>query len=130
MGQRFHHRELSSCGDRGAACHPQPQHLGTGIAAGAELAGHADIDRAKPAPGAPGGFTVDDFTVDHAVGTATCPNGRTRTITRSGWAVFGRAYSGCRLRARCTRSRRGKSPQIGRHDARQRAARRAARDPD
>ena len=29
----------------------------------------------------PGGFTVDDFTVDHAARTATCPNGLTRPIS-------------------------------------------------
>ena len=37
-------------------------------------AGH--VDRVKPAPtrsAVPGGFTVDDFTVDHAQRTATCP---------------------------------------------------------
>lgn len=96
------------------------------------LAEHGHIDRVKPAPvprAIPDGFTVDDFTVDHAAGTATCPNGLTRTITRSGWAIFGAACAGCPLRARCTRSRTGKYLNIGPHDARQRAARRAARDP-
>ena len=52
----------------------------------AELAERGHTDRVKPAP-VPriiaGGFTVDDFTVDHAAGTATCPNGLTRTISRS-----------------------------------------------
>jgi IS5 family transposase len=99
----------------------------------AELAERGYSDRVKPAP-VPriiaGGFTVDDFTVDHAAGTATCPNGLTRTIARSGFAVFGAACAGCPLRARCTRSRKGKSLKVGPHDARQRAARRAARDPD
>lgn len=99
----------------------------------AEQAQRGHIDRVKPAP-VPrviaGGFTVDDFTVDHAAGTATRLNGLTRTITRSGWAVFGRACAGCPLWARCTRSRQGKSLKVGRYDARQRAARRAARDPD
>jgi hypothetical protein len=32
----------------------------------------------------PGGFTVDDFTVDHQDRTATCPNGLTRPISRNG----------------------------------------------
>ena len=97
-----------------------------------ELAEHGHIDRVKPAPvsrGNPGGFTVDDFTVDHAAGTATCPNGLTRKITRTGVATFGTACTGCPLRARCTRSRTGKSLKVGPHDARQRAARQAARDP-
>jgi hypothetical protein len=98
----------------------------------AQLAERGHIDRVKPAPVPrviPGGFTVDDFTVDHAAGTATCPNGVTRTITRSGFVVFGRACAGCPLRARCTRSRQGKNLKVTPHDARQRAARRAARDP-
>jgi IS5 family transposase len=99
----------------------------------AELAERGHTDRVKPAPVPriiPGGFTVDDFTVDHSAGTATCPNGLTRTIARSGFAVFGAACAGCPLRAQCTRSRRGKSLKVGPYDARQRAARRAARDPD
>ena len=79
----------------------------------AELAERGHVDRVKPAP-VPGrfagGFTVDDFTVDHAAGTATCPNGLTRTITRTGFATFGAACAGCPLRARCTRSRKGKNP--------------------
>jgi hypothetical protein len=99
----------------------------------AELAERGHADRVKPAPVPrviPGGFTVDDFTVDHAAGTATCPNGLTRTIAHSGFAVFGAACAGCPLRARCTRSRKGKSLKVGPHDARRRAARQAAREPD
>jgi IS5 family transposase len=98
----------------------------------AELAERGHIDRVKPAPvprGNPDGFTVDDFIVDHDNRTATCPNGLTRKITRTGNAVFGAACNGCPLRARCTRSRTGKTLRIGPHDARQRAARQAARDP-
>ena len=34
-------------------------------------------------PAVPGGFTLDDFTVDEAAGTATCPNGLTRPISRT-----------------------------------------------
>jgi IS5 family transposase len=99
----------------------------------AELGRRAHTDRVKPAPtraGVPGGFSVDDFSVDHPAGTATCPNGLTRKISRTGYATFGAACAGCPLRARCTRSRDGKSLKIRPHDALQRAARRAARDPD
>jgi len=99
----------------------------------AELADRKHVDRVKPAPtraAVPGGFTVDDFSVDHAAGTATCPAGVTRTISRrAGHATFGAACTGCPLRARCTRARAGKSLKIRPHDALQRAARRAARDP-
>lgn len=44
----------------------------------ADLVEPGHVDRVKPAPtprAVPGGFTVDDFTVDHATGTATCPSG-------------------------------------------------------
>jgi hypothetical protein len=98
----------------------------------AELAECGHVDRVKPAPIpriSPDGFSVDDFTVDHDNRTATCPNGITRRITRTGNAVFGVACTGCPLRPRCTRSRQGKTLRIGPHDARQRAARQAARDP-
>jgi Transposase DDE domain len=53
----------------------------------------------------------------------------TRKITRAGWVTFGAACTGCPLRARCTRSRTGRTLRVGVHDARQRAARQAARDP-
>jgi IS5 family transposase len=99
----------------------------------AGLVERGHIDRVKPAPARsfiPGGFTVDDFTVDHVAGTATCPNGLTRRISRTGVATFGVACAGCPLRSRCTRRRDGKTLRIGPHDARLRAARKAACDPD
>ena len=99
----------------------------------AELGTRGHTDRVKPAPtraSIPGGFTVDDFTVDHAAGTATCPNGTTKTISRRGYATFGASCTSCPLRARCTRSHTGKSLKIRPHDALQRAARQAAREPD
>lgn len=99
----------------------------------AALAERGHVDLVKPAPtraAIPGGFTVDDFTVDHDGGTATCPAGTTRTISKSGGVKFGAACTDCPLRARCTRSRTGKTLKIRPHDARQRAARVLARDPD
>jgi transposase len=98
-----------------------------------ELAERGHLDRVKPAPvprPIPGGFTVDDFTIDHHNRTATCPNGLTRPISRRGQATFGAACANCPLRARCTRRRSGKILKVGPHDARLRGARRAARDPD
>lgn len=99
----------------------------------AELAarGHTDrVDSPRACRPFDGGFTVDDFTVDHDNRSATCPNGLTRPISRSGRAFFGKACTDCPLRARCTRSRTGKNLLIGPYDALQRAARHAARDPD
>lgn len=98
----------------------------------AELAERGHVDLVKPAPtrsAVPGGFTVDDFTVDHAAGTATCPAGVTKKISPAGNAIFHSTCAQCPLRQRCTRSRTGKTLKIRPHDARQRAARELARDP-
>ena len=78
----------------------------------------------------PGGFTVDDFTVNTEAGTMTCPNGVTRTINRTGQVTFGVACRGCPLRASCTCSATGKRMRIREHDALQRAHRARAADPD
>ena len=37
--------------------------------------GHSTWSNPRRCPGLPGGFTVDDFTVDHDNRTATCPTG-------------------------------------------------------
>jgi IS5 family transposase len=97
----------------------------------AELVDGGHLDRVKSAPtrsAVPGGFTVDDFTVDHANRTATCPAGLTRIISRSGFATFGAGCRGCVLRDRCTASVTGKALKVGPHDALQRAARASSRN--
>lgn len=99
----------------------------------AELVAAGHVDLVKPAPtrsAVPGGFTVDDFTVDHTERTVTCPTGLTRTISRTGRATFGAACRGCGLRERCTTSATGKALSIRTHDKLQRDAREAARNPD
>jgi len=80
-------------------------------------------------PAVPAGFTVDDFTVDEQAGTATCPNGVTRPINNNRQINFGVACRACPLRARCTRSRTGKSMRLREHDALARAHRVQAADP-
>ena len=77
-----------------------------------------------------GGFTVDDFVVDHTNRTATCPAGVTRTLSRTGLATFKTACRGCLLRDRCTTRALGRSLKVQSHDALLRAARQAARNPD
>jgi len=99
----------------------------------AELVAKGHIDLVKPAPtrsAVPGGFTVDDFTVDHTHRTATCPAGITRNISRTGVATFGAACRGCGLREQCTTSAGGKSLVVRPHDELQRAARASARNMD
>jgi len=94
-------------------------------------AGHATIIKPIPLrPALPGGFTLDDFTIDQAAGTVTCPNGVSRRITRTGNAVFGTACRGCPLRTRCTHSRDGRTLHLHDHEALLRAARRQAETPE
>lgn len=94
-------------------------------------AGH--VDRVKSAPLRPavvGGFTVDDFLVDHSARTVTCPAGHTRTITAKGNVGSRAACDGCALKAQCTTSATGKSLENRPHDALQRAARQNSREAD
>ena len=76
-----------------------------------------------------GGFTIDDFTIDHAAQTATCPNGLARPISARGRATFGAACQVCPLRARCTTSKRGRKLVIDQHDQIRREHRARAREP-
>lgn len=77
-------------------------------------AGHTVV--IKPAPlqqAVPGGFTADDFTVDTAAGTVTCPAGHTKTLGKphrdgSRQAQFKALCAGCPLRMRCTKSKTGR----------------------
>ena len=93
--------------------------------------GHAPLVKPWPVnPAVPGGFTVDDFTVNSEAGTVTCPNGVTRTINRARQVNFGVACRGCPLRAQCTRSATGKAMRIREHDTLQRTHRARAADPD
>lgn len=100
---------------------------GTGEARAAlEHAGHTPIIKPAPLrPAVPGGYTIDDFTVDEQAGTVTCPNGLTRRLTAKRTATFGVACRGCPLRAQCTTAKDGRSVTLHPHDARLRAARHA-----
>jgi IS5 family transposase len=78
----------------------------------------------------PGGFVRDDFVIDEAAGTATCPAGHTVTMTLGRAAVFGVRCRGCPLRERCTRSKDGRTLHVHPHDAELVESRRAWRDGD
>jgi hypothetical protein len=87
-------------------------------------AGHTAIIKPGPLrPAVPGGFTLDDFTVDEAAGTVTCPNHITRRITARRSVTFGAACRNCPLRARCTTAKTGRSLDLHPHDALLRQAR-------
>jgi Transposase DDE domain len=99
---------------------------GTGDARAAlAAAGHTAVIKPVPLrPAIPAGFTLDDFTVDAAAGTVTCPNGVTRPITAGRHAVFGAACRHCPLRHRCTTAKDGRTIRLHQHDAVLRQARR------
>ncbi len=95
----------------------------------AELAeaGHRAIIKPIPLRSAvPGGFTLDDFTIDYTAATATCPHGVTRPITGRRTVTFGKACQGCPLRAQCTTRADGRALVLNKHDQLLRAARRQA----
>ncbi len=104
---------------------------GTGDALAALAAvGHLPVIKPWPLrPAVAGGFTVDDFAVDEATGTATCPHGITRPISRTRTVTFGATCRDCPLRARCTASATGRSLTLHLHDRLQRTHRARAADP-
>jgi IS5 family transposase len=77
-----------------------------------------------------GGFTREDFAVDYAEQTVTCPAGVTVSISAKGNATFGAKCRGCALRARCTKSKRGFSMDFTPYDDELAAARRQWRARD
>jgi len=100
---------------------------GTGdLRAALTQAKHAAVIKPPPLrPAVPGGFSLDDFTVDETAGQVICPAGHTRRITASRAAVFGALCLGCPLRARCTTAKNGRTVHLHPHDALLRAARQA-----
>jgi hypothetical protein len=90
--------------------------------------GHDTMIKPGPLrPAVPGGFTVDDFTIDEGQGTVTCPAGVTRQMSPARTATFGAACGGCPLRQQCTTARDGRSMTIHPQEGLLRAARAQAR---
>jgi hypothetical protein len=90
--------------------------------------GHDTVIKPGPLrPAVPGGFTVDDFTVNEEAGTVTCPNGVTRPMSPARTVTFGAACASCPLRERCTTAKDGRSMTIHPHEGLLRAARAQAR---
>ena len=79
-------------------------------------------------PAVPGGFTLDDFTIEPA-GAVTCPAGHTRPMSPKRTVTFGRLCVGCPLRQRCSAAADGRSMSIHPHEQLLRAARAQARTP-
>ncbi len=78
----------------------------------------------------PGGFSLDDFDIDTAAGTVTCPAGHTVTIGASRTASFAKHCHRCPLRRRCTNARTGRVIKIHPDHQRLHDARRHADTPD
>ena len=80
-----------------------------------------------------GCFTKDRFVIDLAGAVVTCPNNVTVALRPlndgGGHASFGKACSGCPLRARCTTARDGRVISVGVHEALLQEARRTQTDP-
>jgi hypothetical protein len=94
-------------------------------------AGHGTVIKPGPLrPAVPGGFTIDDFTIDEQAGTVTCPAGLTRPMTRTRTVTFGAACAACPLRERCTTAKDGRSMTIHPREDLLRAARAQARTPE
>jgi hypothetical protein len=94
-------------------------------------AGHQAVIKPWPLlPAVKGGFTHDDFIVDTAARTVTCPAGITRHVTAKNAVIFGAACRDCPLRQRCTTAKDGRTLHLHQHDGLLRAARAAwAADP-
>jgi hypothetical protein len=88
-------------------------------------AGHEAVIKPKPLQSpVEDGFTIDDFTVDEAEGTVTCPTGNTRPISATRVATFGALCRDCPLRQRCTTSKTGRKIVLHERDDLLRQARR------
>jgi IS5 family transposase len=89
-----------------------------------ERAGHHAVIKPKPVqPAVPGGFTIDDFTVDEGAATLTCPAGLTRPISTTRTVSFGAVCRDCPLRVGCTTAKAGRTMVLHERDDLLRAAR-------
>jgi transposase len=94
-----------------------------------DTAGHTPIIKPWPVlPAVADGFTVDDFTRDG--NTLTCPAGTCVTISKAGYANFGKSCRGCPVRDKCTNSKTAKVMRVSDHDLLQRAHRKRSKDPE
>ncbi|WP_432034702.1 IS1182 family transposase [Streptomyces antibioticus] len=92
---------------------------GTGdLRAQLQADGHTLVIKPPPLRQAvPGGFTIDDFRIDLAAGTATCPAGHTANLGQikadgARTAQFKRVCADCPLRGRCTTSKTGRTLNV------------------
>lgn len=102
-----------------------------GLLAQIRAAGHLPIIKPMPLRRAvPGGFTIDDFTIDEAAQTASCLANIVRPITAAGRVSVGRACVACPLMGQCTTSQSGRKLVIVANDRLRCEHRVMAQDPD
>jgi IS5 family transposase len=100
-----------------------------------QAGGHTPVIKPPPLrPAVPGGFTIDDFTVDDQAGMVTCPAGHTVALGRrhadgTRLAQFKALCRSCPLRERCTTSKTGRVLSVHPQHALLATARQAATDP-
>jgi Transposase DDE domain len=95
----------------------------------AHLAGRDMTAVIKPQPLRPavaGGFSLDDFAIDTAAGTVTCPENITVAVTLAGSARFGGHCKSCPVRHLCTTATGGRILDLHPHHDLLAAARRQA----
>ena len=129
----------SASADKPAPLEPGPAVYGDSAYGGGESLALLEQMGATPmvkvqGPHARGGcFTKDRFVIDLAGAVVTCPNNVTVALRPlndgGGHASFGKACSGCPLRARCTTARDGRVVSVSVHEALLQEARRTQADP-
>ena len=77
----------------------------------------------------PGGYSLDDFTLNQDTNTITCPAGHEATRSPKGRAKFTPWCATCPLRPSCTKAKKGRIVVIGPPQLRQREHRRRVGDP-
>ena len=106
---------------------------GTGeLLADLEAAGARSMCKVQPPAAAGGRFTKDEFGIDLAARTVTCPAGQTAPLRRAkpgAMAYFGPACASCPLAARCTTAKGGRTIYVGPYEQQLAAARARQRDP-
>jgi hypothetical protein len=101
-----------------------------------ETAGAQINTKVQPPPAQGGRFSKDQFSIDLAAGTVTCPNGITASFSattghkrHAAVARFGAACADCPLATQCTSSADGRTITISRYEAQLARARAAQADP-
>jgi Transposase DDE domain/Transposase domain (DUF772) len=99
-----------------------------------EQMGATPMVKVQTPHGRNGCFAKDRFDINLGAATVTCPNSITAALRPlndgSSYASFGKACSGCPLRAQCTTAKDGRVINVSQHEALLQEARLTQADPD